>query len=855
MRGGNLKRVKELVSRRSNVNEWEGEGSLLMVAIREGYSDIALVLLAAGADIRMKDGKGRTALHWSCWKGLGNVVQDLVDRGSRVEETVETSGITPLMYAACQGHEEVVKKLILSGANPGMQDRYHDTALHFAAIYNHIQCGIFLAEAGASVRTKNTQSNSPFDLASVDFKAAIQQALSFTTRKTICIIGNAAGGKSTLIAALQAENNTFLGKMVNRFKKVSDHRRRTAGIETIHHCSKRYGDVLFFDFAGQHEYHGPHQMFLESLLTKPGVSVTLLLVVKVTEEEETISHQLHRWLTPVVLMAPAATPPQVIIIGSFLDKVTSKQEAAAKLTTCIEAARNDLGGDLPIVFLGSCLLDCRQPQSEGINQLCSYLHEIPIPEFGIAHSNYSVAWVLSQTRLSFKAQAVQLQDFTAWIEGNMDNLPKAMPSPEEVCRDLSATGHALYLRKGEDVSKSWLVLDLPGILHYVYGTLFSHSKEIVNEIGLLHCQHLERLFPQLDVTMIQQLLVSLEFCIPVDPSLMKVEVSKLTRSKEASGWLFFPALISAKSPPLISEGTPQQTLFCWQLRTSKRHSISARVLQTILLRLSAHFVVRHHLAEGVLQHCCSIWWNGIAWQSRKGIDVTIHITNNRVIQVVGASKASADKTCQYLTDIVSDILSTVKQLSPKLVADAYILHPPIAADLYRSIRAPLIEEILHSVGDFEEFALSMKDASGWSTSVPVSVLFCGWTPPLQLIRRMSLQHCPSTGLLPTPTGAAINPPPRPTSAIVSTVPPTPTALTTNPPLTPATASADPPSTPASATPDPPSAPTAVSIDPPPIPAIVSKEPLQKFAAAGVSFSAPPSLKGERVSCGVMSKRD
>ena len=117
------------------------------------------------------------------------------------------------------------------------------------------------------MRTKNKVFQTPLDLASEQFKKAIKQALSFATRKALCIIGNAEGGKSTLVAALQAESNSILGKMINRFKKVSDRRQRTAGIEIIPHGSQRYGEVLFFDFAGQHEYHGPHQMFLESLLS------------------------------------------------------------------------------------------------------------------------------------------------------------------------------------------------------------------------------------------------------------------------------------------------------------------------------------------------------------------------------------------------------------------------------------------------------------------------------------------------------------------------------------------------------------------------------------------------------------
>ena len=527
---------------------------------------------------------------------------------------------TPLMVAADAGQKEIVKKLILAGAKVRMQNTYGNTALHHAAAKNHIQCGVLLAEGGASVKTRNKDSFTPLDVAqSAEFVEAIKQAASFTTRKTLCIIGNAGSGKSTLIAALQAERNSFFGKISNRFRRVDDLRKRTAGIEMIHHYSQKYGEVLFFDFAGQHEYHGPHQMFLESLLSKPGVSMTILLVVKATEGEEAIFHQLHCWLTPVALMATAASPPQVIVIGSFLDQVKSKNEAIAKLNKCVEATKKDLE-ELPLMIVGSCFLNCRQPQSVGIDQLCGYLEEIPVPEFRATHTPYSLAWVLSQIRsAAFKAQAVQLQEFSKWIQDNKHNLPQTMPPPEEVCQDLSAAGHALYLPNKEDPPKGWLVLDIPSILRDVYGTLFTQSKDITNEVGLVHHQHLGSLFQDLDVAFIQQLLVGLEFCIPVDPTVLKVEVSKLTQSQDTSGWLFFPALMAAKLPLPSSDNLPMQSAryLCWQLRTSKKHSISAHVLQTILLRLAAHFVVKQRDEEGVRRHCCSIWWNGITWQSKR----------------------------------------------------------------------------------------------------------------------------------------------------------------------------------------------------------------------------------------------
>ena len=455
---------------------------------------------------------------------------------------VDWNGLAPLMVAARRGHEELVKKLILANAKVEMQDSNGLTALHYAATENCIQCGILLVEGGASVRTKSNYSKTPLDMAySPEFRKAIRQAVSFTTRKTLCIIGNAEGGKSTLVAALQAESNSILGRIVNHLRRVDDRRKRTTGIEPISHGSQKYGEVLFFDFAGQHEYHGPHQVFLESLLSKPGVTMTLLLVVKATEEEDAVLHQLYRWLSPLALAATTDRTPQVIVIGSFLDKVTSKQEATAKLTRCIEATRKDLE-ELPLEFVGSCLLNCRQPQSEGMDKLCRFLEEVPVPEFRATHMQYSLAWVLSQIGSSLTSQAVQLQEFSKWIEDNKHKLPKTMPPPEEVCQDLSAAGHALYIPNKEEPLKSWLVLDLPGILHDMYGTLFSQSKEITNEFGLLHCCHLSSLFPDLDMELVQQLLVSLEFCIPVDPSVLKVEMTKLTQSEETSGWLFFPAL-------------------------------------------------------------------------------------------------------------------------------------------------------------------------------------------------------------------------------------------------------------------------------------------------------------------------
>ena len=67
---GDLKRVREFIRRGVDVNEFtQGGVTLLQLAIKGGYKNIALALLEAGADVHAKDVIGRTALHWTCFEG------------------------------------------------------------------------------------------------------------------------------------------------------------------------------------------------------------------------------------------------------------------------------------------------------------------------------------------------------------------------------------------------------------------------------------------------------------------------------------------------------------------------------------------------------------------------------------------------------------------------------------------------------------------------------------------------------------------------------------------------------------------------------------------------------------------
>ena len=211
------------------------------------------------------------------------------------------------------------------------------------------------------------------------------------------------------MAALKCTSDNPWMKIFNHFKKIHDVTKRTAGIEAVTLSNQKYGDALFYDFAGQSQYHGPHQSFLEAMLSKPGVSVTLLLLVKATEKENIITEQLYRWLQPLALMSTPSTP-KVIVVGSFFDQAKSRKEACEKLLRCTQSVEAEL--HLDIQLQGPCLLDCRQPESKGINQICTFLQEVcPVNTKALP---YNLHWVLVQVRKAFSITALRLHGFQTY---------------------------------------------------------------------------------------------------------------------------------------------------------------------------------------------------------------------------------------------------------------------------------------------------------------------------------------------------------------------------------------------------------------------------------------------------------
>ena len=93
----------------------------LHVACATDHGQLVEDLVAAGANVNIKDALGRTPLHRACRASAGACVQMLVDGGADVNAS-SAKGWTPLMYAARWGAVQATAVLLKAGADTSVAD-------------------------------------------------------------------------------------------------------------------------------------------------------------------------------------------------------------------------------------------------------------------------------------------------------------------------------------------------------------------------------------------------------------------------------------------------------------------------------------------------------------------------------------------------------------------------------------------------------------------------------------------------------------------------------------------------------------------------------------------------------------
>jgi uncharacterized protein len=108
-------------------------------------------LLNAGADANLARGNGETALMIGAGLGDRRLVRMLIEHGAKVDAVEFRKGQNALMWAAANGHTEVIDILLKASANPNNASKAGFTPLMFAAAQGDAGAVARLLAAGARI--------------------------------------------------------------------------------------------------------------------------------------------------------------------------------------------------------------------------------------------------------------------------------------------------------------------------------------------------------------------------------------------------------------------------------------------------------------------------------------------------------------------------------------------------------------------------------------------------------------------------------------------------------------------------------------------------------------------------------
>lgn len=149
---GDLKGVQSLLASGSDPNVTDEEGwTALMWAAQLNDTEMASALIEAGADLDFVEfSYEETALTIALYNGSTDLAALLLEKGAN-PNLQDSSGWTPLMTAATYGNYEATQLLLDAGANPALTDDSEMTAADYALENGYDDIAALLQEIGEQI--------------------------------------------------------------------------------------------------------------------------------------------------------------------------------------------------------------------------------------------------------------------------------------------------------------------------------------------------------------------------------------------------------------------------------------------------------------------------------------------------------------------------------------------------------------------------------------------------------------------------------------------------------------------------------------------------------------------------------
>ena len=625
-----------------------------------------------------EDNNGNTPLHIACHRYGNplNIAQYLI-REEHCNPSCETKyGYTPLHYACVNGNLNIAQYLIREEhCNPSCENNNGNTPLHFACILNHAHIVQYLLSTGrVNPLTKTKSGDTALSYASnYDIIKLFQPfeecrtAFPVHTFTKLILTGDSGAGKTTITELIvRLASSTAV-------ECVADVQRLTAGIVPHHIQSEQLGNFVVYDFAGQQEYYSSHAAVLEQVMRRS--AAMFLCVVDLSESKEKICESLHYWLSFIDnACSTAEGRSHVVIVGSHADQVTSSVEEKSSLLQTIIATRRVRRQE----YMESIAMDCRRADTDASRRLIAILTDSQkaiAASQPVIHYYSHVVYAFLRTKLN--VVGCTLHDLVSAVaKENDSSLPNDQSVLVEILTTLSDKGLILFIHHPPS---SWVVVKTEALLKEINGTLFApdHFKEhrdLASNTGIVPVSNLHKVFPDYNSEMLVGFLTSLDFCRPVDPSVLQYTNLQTTPSHSTADLLFFPGLVQSERPDsLVQHGGLE---FGWCLKCMDPHEfLSSRFLHILLLSVAYKFP----LAGQGLHRTCRVWRNGIFWINSDDITTVIELLDNNrcVLVAMSYDDTSPIEDAKLRSSLIALVRRLQQQYCPCLNVCEFLISPDL----------------------------------------------------------------------------------------------------------------------------------------------------------------------------------
>lgn len=273
---GNLTTLRKALAAGADANAKDDNGATpLHWAAGNGHKEIAILLIAKGAEIVVKDDRfGSTPLHWAAARGRVKVVELFMAKGVDVNVRSKT-GNTP--QDAAINHKEVAALLRKHGGELG--------SIHTAARAGDTQAIKDFLAAGADVNAKNGNGFTPLDLAT---RGKSTKAVTLLRK-----YGGNSGAEDSILVAAILENIEAVKRHLAAGADVELRCKGCGGTALSHVASKQVLELLIANGADANAKNNNGESPLHHAATKEVAELLIANSADLSAKDDSGETHLH----------------------------------------------------------------------------------------------------------------------------------------------------------------------------------------------------------------------------------------------------------------------------------------------------------------------------------------------------------------------------------------------------------------------------------------------------------------------------------------------------------------------------------------------------------------------------------